>query len=262
MSTLNTGADIIASGPAEVESVVVGTKITASLTLEPGIHRHRNYDPAGGDITVTLPPPIDGVPFFLKRISNSANIIRITGETIDRIAGDYILSGNAHRVELMGNVEDDTYDIKNENIPSVGQLARTTSSTTYTPTTSYTKYTDWESAPVETPGRIITDLGNDEIELGNVRLTSGPFKSFQSQIDFTIEYTNNRTVEMQLVHSIDGPVGGPVAINCLGAGKPVSLHIDRPFIVTGEGELSIEFKAETGGGVFTVLHANMFIMDS
>lgn len=260
MAVLTPGADAQGSASAEITSILPGADLTAAaINLVAETHRRRNYDPTAADIVLTLPTPVDGVTFFIKRVTNGGNIVKIVGETIDGIAGDFVLGLERTHVELVANVARDTYDVISENNPAIGQLLRTTTSTSQGLTTGFVQYTDWETAFFSTPQRIEADLAGDEIGLSNLRVGGAGLVGLRAEIDFTFEYTNNATVEMQLVHSVDGVVSGPVAVNCDGSGKPVSLSINRPFAVTAAGDMTVEFKAESAGGTFTVLNSNFVV---
>lgn len=260
MSVLIIGADPQSTGPAQIDSIVPGADLTAAaINLVAGTHRLRNYNPTAADIILTLPPPIDGVIFSIKRVANGGNVIRVVGETIDGITGDYILGLEGEFVVLIGNAARDTYDIVNQNNPAIAQLNRATPSTAFPITTSFAQYSDWQSSLFTTPQRIVADLTDDEIGLENLRVPATGLQGLRADVDFTIEYTNNNTIQMQLVHSVDGVVSGPVAVNCDGSAKPVSLGIHRAFGVSVEGDLWIEFIGETGGGTFNVLNANFLI---
>ena len=143
--------------------------------------------------------------------------------------------------------------------PAIGQLLRTDNSTSFPLTTSFVKYTDWQTPFFSTPQRILASLTNDQIELSNLRVGSGGLVGYRVGAQVNFEYTNNRTVQMQLVHSVDGVVAGPVSVNADGSGKPVSLQLVRPFAVTAAGNLYLEFSSETAGGTFNVLNASFVI---
>jgi len=260
MAVLTNGTDTQATDTDQIDSIVPGADLTAAaINLVAGTHRRRFYDPTANSITLTLPAPVDGVAFFIKRVVNGGNSVKITGQTIDGITGDYVLGLGGTYVELVANAARNTYDIVNMSNPAIGQLIRFTGSTAFALTTSFEKYTDWESPFFSTAERIIADLTNDNIEIANLRVGPVGLQGLRVECNFNFEYTNNKTVQMQLVHSVDGVVAGPVSINANGAGKPTSLMINRPFAVTTEGDLSIEFLAETGGGTFNVLNSNIVI---
>jgi len=260
MAVLTNGTDTQATDTAQIDSIVSGADLpAAAINLVAGTHRRRFYDPTANDIVLTLPAPVDGVAFFIKRVANGGNSVKITGQTIDGITGDYVLGIESTFVELVASAARNTYDIVNANNLAIGQLIRFADSTTFGLTTSFVKYTDWETPFFSTPQRIIANITNDDIEIENLRVGSGGLQGMLIECNFNFEYTNNRTVQMQLVHSVDGVVAGPVSVNANGAGKPVSLMINRPFAITTEGDMSIEFSAETGGGTFNVLNSNLVI---
>ena len=260
MSLLTPGADSQSTGAAQIDSIVPGADLTAvAINLVAVTHRARNYDPTAGDITLTLPTPVDGVKFAAKRVTNGTNVVKFTGQTIDGIAGDLVLGLVGEYVELVGNASRNTYDIIGILNPAVAQLKRDADSTAFGLTESFVQYSDWEAVQFSTPQRIIADLAGNEIGLENIRVPLTGEQGFRADIDITFEYTNNTTVQMQLVHSVDGVVSGPVAVNCDGTGKPVSLGIHRAFGITAVGDLWIEFISETAGGTFNVLNANFLI---
>lgn len=260
MAVLTNGTDTQATDTDQIDSVVPGADLTsAAINLVAGTHRRRYYDPTANSIILTLPAPVDGVAFFIKRVSNGGNTVKITGQTIDGITGDYVLGLEGTYIELVANAARNTYDIVNMSNPAIGQLLRNTDSTAFSMTTSFVKYNDWETPFFSTPDRITANLTDDDIELRNLRVGGAGLQGYRINCGFNFEYTNNRTVQMQLVHSVDGVVAGPVSVNANGAGKPVSLNITRPFAVTGAGDLSIEFTAETGGGTFTVLNSSFVV---
>lgn len=260
MSVLINGTDTQATDTDQIDSIVSGADLTtAAINLVAGTHRRRFYDPTSNSITLTLPTPVDGVTFFIKRVVNGPNTVKITGQTIDGITGDYILGLGATFVELVANAARNTYDIVNERNPAIGQLLRVSDSTSFGLTTSFAKYTDWETPFFSTADRITANITNNNIEIANLRVGPSGLQGLRVECNFNFEYTNNRTVQMQLVHSIDGVVAGPVSVNANGSGKPTSLMINRPFAVTTEGDLSIEFLAETGGGTFNILNSNLVI---
>lgn len=260
MAVLTNGTDTQATAAAQIDSVVPGADLTAaSINLVAGVHRRRYYDPTAADIMLTLPAPVDGVAFFIKRVANGGNAVKITGQTIDGITGDYVIGLEGGYVELMGNASRNTYDIVNMSNPAIAQLLRDTDSTSFSLTTSFVKYTDWETPFFSTPQRILASLPNDQIELSNLRIGGVGLQGYRVETQVNFEYSNNRTVQMQLVHSVDGVVAGPVSVNADGPGKPVSLQIVRPFAVTAAGNLYLEFSAETAGGTFNVLNANFVI---
>jgi hypothetical protein len=260
MAVLTNGTDTQATDTDQIDSVVPGADLTAAaINLVAGTHRRRYYDPTAADIILTLPAPVDGVAFFIKRVANGGNAVKITGQTIDGIIGDYIIGLEGGYVELVANAARNTYDIVNMSNPAIGQLLRDTDSTAFTMTTSFTKYDDWEIPSFSTPQKILASVTNDQIELSNLRIGGAGQVGYRVEAQVNFEYTNNRTVQMQLVHSVDGIVAGPVSVNADGSGKPVSLQIVRPFGVANVGNLYLEFSGETGGGTFNVLNANFVI---
>jgi hypothetical protein len=257
MSVLVNGTDTQATGPAQVDSIVPGADLTAAvINLVAGVHRSRRYDPTANDIVLTLPAPVDGVAFLVKRVANGGNVVKITGQSIDGIAGDYVLGLENSYIWLVASAARSTYDIISVFNPAVGQLTRSTPSTSFALSTSFAKYTDWEMPGFSTPQSIVADLANDDIDLQNVRIGAAGQAGFRVNILYSFEYDNNRTVELRVVHSVDGVIGGPIAVNGLGSGKPINLSFSGPVGVSAAGDLSVEIKSEINGGTFNVLAAN------
>lgn len=261
MSVLVNGSDTQATGAEQIDSIVPGAVIVASKTLVAGVDREIFVDPSAGDIVLTMPTIVDGVRFFIKRVANGANLITFAGPTIDSIAGAYTLGLMNQYVELVGNIATGTYEIVREKNQSTGSLNRGTPSTSFGLTTSFVKYTDWEIAGFDTPGKLESSIPNNDIAYLNFRGNGVPARSgIAIALQMNIEYTNNNIVTARLVHSVDGQIGFAVSINALGSGKPVILQSNLPGALLSNGDISLELMAENAGGTFNVINAALVIV--
>ena len=114
MSVLIAGGDVQGFSGDEIETVLPGAITTATKPLVAQVDRQTFCDPNLGAIVLTLPAIVDGVRFFVKRVTNGGNLVSLTGQDIDGVTGDLVLEAKDHFVELIGNAATSSYEIVNQ----------------------------------------------------------------------------------------------------------------------------------------------------
>jgi len=182
MSVLVAGADIQGFSGDEADSILPGALTTATKPLVAVTDRQVFCDPTLGSIILTLPAIVDGVKFFIKRVTNGGNSVTITGQDIDGITGDVALNTVGHFIELIGNAATSSYEIVNSWTSEGNQTEVIIKSlldlAPYLVGTSY-----------ELPfGRYVFD---QDIDLGtdNIKLIDGAFYSITATNINTVVYT-------------------------------------------------------------------------
>ncbi len=128
-----------------------------------------------------------------------------------------------------------------------------TSSATFSLTTGFTKFTEWDTNPVfQTPGKLLWNDTNSQIDVPIVE--NAIEDGYRINLIMIIEFTNNKIVEG--IIAIDGvQTNGTFPVNALGSGKPVQLQM--PLAVgfpTGSSTIEVQLKGESAG-TLTVLSA-------
>ncbi len=257
MSDLVTGALTQGTGPAQVDSILP-VSITSSKTLVPGVDAFVFADPTTGNIELTLPTPIDGVVFEIHRIINGNNTVKAVGQSINGQSNGVTLGLPNQFIILVGDATNNMYRLASHPPSQFATVTRTTD-LSFSATTSFVKYTDWETVLFSTPGVLLASITTDDIELANFE--ADPQAGYRVDFTMNLEAGNNNNCFARFI--FDGTVGAPIVIyetarNGLGSGKPVNLNISGPFAVSETGFFRIELSAESAN-TWTVLDAKLDI---
>lgn len=220
---------------------------TTTATLVDGTDFLINADPTAGDMILTLPDAATATrSIFLKRISNGNNTVSIKAagsDAIDDTVNGYMFSLINEFLELYpdgGTV----WRIKGKDLFAICTMTATAAS--FAATTSLVKFDGWDTDVFSTPGKLIADLVNSNVEVAEFQ---GPVADgYEVNVTFNCEFTNNKIVIMQLY--IGGELAGiPVSVNALGAGKPVTLPITQQIAATAVTDLELHVSVETAATI-------------
>jgi len=250
MADLKIGTGIKITGVAEQDSIIPVTR-TSDRILDPGIDQMIQGDPTVADINFTLPDAVSnaGVEFFLKRITNSGNVVILKAGGSDTIEGGVNGSILALINEFIHVYSDGTINwrIKNVDVFSICTMQATAAS--FTVTTSLVKFNGWDTVVFGTPQKLEGSLTNDRIDIVQFQ---GPIADgYSISITFDFIYTNNNTVTAQLFVA-GSLVGIPVSVNALGTGKPTSITFSFDAGVISTGTIELHVSAENGGSITSI----------
>ena len=247
MAVLKQGAPTKTVGDAQIDTLLPIT-LTASATLAPGTHQKTQADPTLGDVVLTLPDPATnaGVSFFVKRITNSGNIVKLIPaglDSIDEVTTGFLMSLEQEYVEVYS---DGTAIWKRERQRRFAFGALESTSGSFAATTTPAKLTAWNAVRFETPQRIVPSTVDNDIDIVDF---NGPIQDGY-KVDFVMsfDFTNNQTVTAQ-IYSNGALQGHPVSVNALGTGKPVTLSINEPLTITSATQVELHISVETNGTI-------------
>lgn len=209
-----------------------------------------SYDVAvNGTAVFTLPTPateLNGLKRHLYRTGafDATDYISITGH----------IEGNATAERRMGLINehfkfrcDGTTWLEDGHNTQAFCTPQVTSAQTFSLTTSYTKFTEWDTNPVfDTAGRLLWNKTNNQIDIPVIE--SLVQDGFSINLIMIIEFTNNKIVEG--IIAIDGvQTNGSFPVNGLGIGKPVQLQMPLAIGVAAGTDKTIEvqLKGESAG---------------
>lgn len=228
-----------ASSPGSVlfDTPTEGGELTAINT---------EYDPdTNGSDTFTLPTPssaLNGKERWMYRTGGASNFTTITGNICDKVSGSRVIGLVDEHIAFKCNGS--TWLESGHSTLAFATLSQV-SSASFAVTTSYTKFTGWDTVIFSTPGRLIADLTDNIIDVLDF---DGVVDGYKLDCTLSFEYTNNKVVTAQI--AVDGvPVSTPVTVNSLGSNKPVTIVIDQAIGVLAEGEISLLILSETAGNI-------------
>ena len=227
-------------GPHNISNIV------ASQALAVDTDSYAMVDPTAGEVTLTLPDSATnaGKRFFIKRIANGGNAIRVIPSGSDLIDGNGDLFVLATRNEYLEVISDGS-----TNWRSVGQRTfafasiQTSTPDTFALTTGLTKLTTWAIDAFTTLSRLEANSANDQIDIIYV---SAPVDGYLVSATVTVEFTNNQTITAQIY--ADGVLQGvPVSGTGLGSGKPLTLTVALPIPVSSSTSIELHVMGESAG---------------
>lgn len=223
---------------------------TATATLVDGTDFNINCDPTSGDMVLTLPDAATATrSIFLKRIVNGGNKVSIVpagSDTIDDTSVGYMFSLINEFLEIYpdgGSV----WRIKGKDFFSICTMTATAAS--FVATTSMVKFDGWDTDIFSTPGKLIADIPNNNIEIAEFQ---GPVADgYSVNVTFNCEFTVNKIVVMRLY--INGALAGiPVSVNASGSGKPITLSITQQVASLAVTDLELHVSVETAGTITAI----------
>lgn len=256
MADLTIGTDLVPTDSAQIDSIIPILRIT-SKTLVPGTDRSVTADPTAGDIVFTLPDAASnaGVVFFIKRVENGGNLVRINAggsDSIEHRAAGYILSLENEFITVYSDGTT-AWRMGPRDLLSIATISVTGGS--WTGTTSFTKFDSWDAALFSTPAKLVGSVANDNIAILEFQ---GPIQDgYTINMTFNCEYTNNSTITVQ-AYANGSLIGIPFSVNALGNGKPITLTIFENVGVSALTDLELHIKLENAG-TLTDINAKMQI---
>jgi hypothetical protein len=221
--------------------------ITVSGNVDLTIRNHY-CDPTAGDITYTLPESQDaenlGKIVTIKRIENGGNVVTVDheiGDTINMFTESVILA-NINEYISMQAVPSYGWQTLNRFLTAYASMGISTP-TTFSATTGFTKFTSWDANNFTTLQKFEADQANSRFNV--VHHTGAPFDAYAVNVIVTFEGTNNVFVEAQLYDGSGNPLSQLVAVNGLGAGKPVTIAVTTEILIAAIGSIEVRVLSES-----------------
>lgn len=206
-------------------------------------------DPTGGDIVLTLPPVVDGVPLTIVRVINGLNTVTISGEDINNGDSSIVLGLPSQRVYLLGDSARNTYRLLSTPAAAFGTLERTTTDT-HIVSATYAIYDEWETIVFLTPGRLIPSTVTDDISYIHDEVNpANPQVGFNISFSMVFEASNNKNCKARIMYN--PTIGAPyqlseTAATGQGPARSTAIHIDDQVAVADTGIFYVELEADSG----------------
>jgi hypothetical protein len=221
-------------------------------------------DPSAGNIMVTLPDSATnpGMIVYLKRSENSGNLVELEttgGDVFESEVGfnsfplgsknDYV------RVETDGS---GTWFMTDRRTFSFGAIQRPVSSgtTTQALTTSYAIFDAFDTNAGESPGKLVVDVPNNEIDVILVQQASiGDF--YRVNFDVVCEFTNGQNVTFEVFYN-DLPTGILGTQEGRGPGDAININAYGFAGVVSLASFDLRAKVQTNG-TMTIVNCSMVV---
>jgi len=257
-SNIRNGATVSVYGvetAASSKSVMFKT-VTSNHTVDTPM---TFVDPSSGDVTVTLADGAEwtGIAQTVQRVANGGNTVSIqsTGGMINGYNTSFVF-GNMNDVATFFYDGSDyfvTSRLSNA-IAAITLSAQTTANIT----TSFTKLDIFDIDSYSTPGRLVGDAANAEIDI----LThpgGGAEEGYRVDFTITFEAGNGDIVDAQV---FIGGVAVPSTLttsNGLGSGRPTSIGINLPVGISSISEIDVRLKANATLNNTTIYNAALVV---
>jgi hypothetical protein len=211
-------------------------------------YQNHYVDPTAGDVTLTLPDSqlttSDGALVTIKRVENGGNIVKIEttgGDFINGYSNDVILS-NKNEYTTIQALPIIGWQTLNKHTTAYASIALTTP-TTFAATTGFTKLTTWDLDLFSTNQKF--EANNSGSTLDVLHHTGAPFDAYSINATVSIEGLKDKYIEAQLYDGAGNPLSPFVAVNGLGAGKPITITLSAEVLMATVGTIEVRLLSES-----------------
>ena len=222
---------------------ITNTSGTVDLT-----YQNHYVDPTAGDVTLTLPnsqlATNDGALVTIKRVENGGNIVKIEtagGDFINGYSTDAILSNGNEYITLQA-LPVIGWQTLNKHTTAYANIILTTP-TTFAATTGFTKLTTWDLDLFSTNQKFEANSSGSTLDV--LHHTGAPFDAYAINATISIEGLKDKYIEAQLYDGAGNPLSPYVAVNGLGAGKPITITLLAEVLIAAVGTIEIRLLSES-----------------
>ena len=211
-------------------------------------YQNHYVDPTAGDVTLTLPDSRlttnDGALVTIKRVENGGNIVKIetaSGDFINGYSTDLILS-NKNEYTTIQALPVIGWQTLNKHTTAYASIALTTP-TTFAATTGFTKLTTWDLDLFSTNQKFEANSSGSTLDV--LHHTGAPFDAYAINATVSIEGLKDKYIEAQLYDGAGNPLSPFVAVNGLGAGKPITVTLTAEVVMATVGTIEVRLLSES-----------------
>ena len=222
---------------------ITNTSGTVDLT-----YQNHYVDPTTGDVTLTLPDSqlttSDGALVTIKRVENGGNIVKIEtagGDSINGYSTDVILSNQNEYITLQA-LPVIGWQTLNKHTTAYASIALTTP-TTFAATTAFTKLTTWDLDLFSTNQKFEANSSGSTLDV--LHHTGAPFDAYAINATVSIEGLKDQYINAQLYDGAGNPLSPFVAVNGLGAGKPITITLIAEVVMPAVGTIEVRLLSES-----------------
>ncbi len=206
----------------------------SSGTVNLDVQNHY-IDPTSGDITLTLPnsqlSSSDGKLAMIKRVVNGGNVVNIVLDSGDSMNGNVdstVILANANEYTLLQALPIIGWQTLNRHLTAYASMAVVTP-TTFSATTGFTKLTSWDLDTFSTPQKFEANASSDQLDI--LHHTGNAFDAYALALNLSVEGIVNKYIQAQIYDQLGNPLSSFVAVNGLGAGKPITITLTTEILV-------------------------------
>jgi len=249
-STTLTAPNLVSTNPDSLvkRSDLASYEITNTSGTVDLAYQNHYVDPTAGDVTLTLPDSqlttSDGALVTIKRVENGGNIVKIEttgGDSINSYSTDFILSNQNEYITLQA-LPVIGWQTLNKHTTAYASIALTTP-TTFAATTGFTKLTTWDLDLFSTNQKFEANSSGSTLDV--LHHTGAPFDAYAINATVSIEGLKDKYIKAQLYDGAGNPLSPFVAVNGLGAGKPITVTLTAEVVMATVGTIEVRLLSES-----------------